>query len=111
MLHFGAKGAKRPYWPQKVSDKSLKQAESPRHPLFGCSHSEQGAQQQTQVKAGRRNLVSLSEIFCSLEGGPAHSAFIKDMLEAAFQVHPALAQKPLARLALNGTSSAMKSFS
>ena len=111
MLHFGAKGAKPPYWPQKVSDKSLKQAESPRHPLFGCSHSEQGAQQQAQVKASRRNLVSLSEIFCSLERGPAHSAFIKDVLEAAFQVHPALAQKPLARLALNGTSSAMKSFS
>ena len=67
MPHFGAKRAKPPYLPQKVSDKSLKQAESPRHPLFGCSHSEQSAQQQAQVKASRRNLVSLSEIFCSLE--------------------------------------------
>jgi hypothetical protein len=42
---------------------------------------------------------------------PLPSAFVKDVLEAAFQVHPALLQKSLARLALNGTSSAMKSFS
>jgi len=35
--------------------------------------------------------VPLGEIFFSLEGGPAHSAFVKDVLEAAFQVHAALA--------------------
>ena len=82
MLHFGAKGAKPPYWPQKVSDKSLKQAVSPRRPLFGCSHPQQRAQEQAQVKASRRNLVSLSQILFSPERGPAHSAFIKDVLEA-----------------------------
>ena len=51
--------------PAKVSDKSLKQAKGPCYPLFWGSHSEQGAQEQAQVKASRRNLVSLSEIFAS----------------------------------------------
>ena len=54
--------------------------------------------------------MSLSEIFCSLEGGSAQSPFVKDVLKAAFQVHAALAQKRFARLALNSTRSAMKSF-
>ena len=54
--------------------------------------------------------MSLSEIFCSLEGGSAQSACVKDVLKAAFQVHAALAQKRLARLAFNGTRRAMKSF-
>jgi hypothetical protein len=38
------------------------------------------------------------------------SAFVKDVLEAAFQVHAALAQKPFTRLAFNSTRGAMKSF-
>jgi hypothetical protein len=43
--------------------------------------------------------------------GPAiHLAFVKEVFEAAFQVHVALAQKCLAGLALNGTSGAMKGF-
>ena len=54
--------------------------------------------------------MPLSKIFCSLKRGPAHSAFIKDVLEAAFQVHAALAQERFTRLALNGTRGAMKSF-
>ena len=110
ILRLGAKGARPPCWPEKVSDKSLKQAVSPRHPLFGCSHPQQGAQEQAQVKARRRDLMPLSKIFCSLKRGPAHSAFIKDVLEAAFQVHAALAQERFTRLALNGTHGAMKSF-
>jgi hypothetical protein len=111
ILRLGAKGARPPCWPEKVSDKSLKQAVSPRHPLFGCSHPQQGAQEQAQVKARRSNFVSLSEIFFSPKRGPAHSAFIKDVFEAAFQVHAALAQKRLPRLALDGASGTMKSFS
>jgi hypothetical protein len=55
--------------------------------------------------------VLLGEIFFSLERSAAHSAFIKDVLEAAFQVHAALAQKRFARLALYGTSGAIKDFS
>jgi hypothetical protein len=55
--------------------------------------------------------VPFSEIFFSPERGPTHSAFIKDVLEAAFQVHAALAQKRFARLALDGTSGAIKGFS
>ena len=54
--------------------------------------------------------MPLSEILCSLEGGSAQSAFVKDVLKAAFQVHAALAQKRFARLALNGTRGTMKSF-
>jgi hypothetical protein len=42
-----------------------------------------------QIKASRSNLVPLGEIFVSLERSAAHSAFIKDVLEAAFQVHAA----------------------
>jgi hypothetical protein len=42
-----------------------------------------------QIKASRSNLVPLGEIFFSLERSAAHSAFIKDVLEAAFQVHAA----------------------
>ena len=111
IFRCSAESAKPPCLPAKVSEKSLKQAIGPCYPLFWGSHSEQGAQQQSQVKASRRNLVPLGEIFFSLERGSAHSAFIKDVLETAFQVHPALLQKSIARLALNGTSSAMKSFS
>src|SRR6266850_3823896 len=110
IFRFGAKSAKPPCSPEKVSDKSLNQIIGPRHPLFWGSNSEQGAQEQAQVKAGRRDLVPLSEILCSLECGSAQSAFVKDVLEAAFQVHAALAQKRFARLALNSTRSAMKSF-
>ena len=95
----------------KVSCKSFKRAIGSRRPLFGGSHSHQGAQEQAQVKAGRRNLVALIEIVFSSERGPAHSAFIQNMLEAAFQVHAAFSQKRLTRLALNGTGGAMKSFS
>jgi hypothetical protein len=51
--------------------------------------------------------VPLSEIFCSPECRSTQSAFLKDVFEAAFQVHAALA---FARLAFNGTRSAMKSF-
>ena len=55
-----------------------------------------GAHQQAPVKAGRRDLVPLSEIFCSLECvARAQSAFVKDVLKAAFQVHAALAPKAL----------------
>ena len=54
--------------------------------------------------------MSLSEVFFSPERGPAHSAFVKDVLEAAFQVHAALAQKRLARLALDGTGGTIKGF-
>jgi hypothetical protein len=79
--------------------------------LFWGSHPQQGAQQQAQIKASRSNLVPLGEIFFSLERSAAHSAFIKDVLEAAFQVHAALAQKRFARLALYGTSGAIKDFS
>jgi len=111
ILCFGTKGAKPPCWPEKVSEKSLKQAVSPRRPLFGCSYPQQGAQEQAQVKAGRRNLVSLGQILFSPQCGPAHAAFIKDVLEAAFQVHAALAQKRLPRLTFDGTRGAMKSFS
>ena len=82
----------------------------PCHPLFWGSNSQEGTHQQAQIKAGRRDLVPLSEIFCSLEGGSAQSAFVKEMLKAAFQMHAALAQKHFARLALDGTSGAMKSF-
>ncbi len=39
--------------------------------------------------------MPLSEIFCSLERGSTQSAFVKEVLEAAFQVHAALAQKRL----------------
>ena len=53
--------------------------------------------------------MSLREIFCSLERGSTQSAFVKDVLEAAFQVHAALAQKGFTRLALDGTGSTMKS--
>src|SRR4029077_6202263 len=80
------------------------------HPLFWGSNSQESTHQQTQIKAGRRDLVPLREIFCSLEGGSAQSAFVKEMLKAAFQMHAALAQKHFARLALDGTSGAMKSF-
>ncbi len=45
-----------------------------------------------RLKQAASNFVSLGEIFFSLERGPAHSAFLKDVLEAAFQVHPALAR-------------------
>ena len=38
------------------------------------------------------------------------SAFVEDVLKAAFQVHAALAQKRFARLALDGTGGTMKSF-
>jgi hypothetical protein len=38
------------------------------------------------------------------------SAFLKDVFEAAFQVHAALAQKLLCQTGFNGTRSAMKSF-
>ena len=55
--------------------------------------------------------MPLSEIFCSLECGSAHSAFVKDVLEAAFQVHAAIAQKRPPRLTFDGTSGTMKSFS
>jgi hypothetical protein len=96
--------------PVKASDNSLKQATGACHPLFWGSHPEQGTQEQAQVKASRRNLVSLSEVFFSPERGPAHSAFVKDVLEAAFQMHAALAQKRFARLALDGTGGAIKGF-
>jgi hypothetical protein len=76
--------------PAKISDKSLKQVIDPCHPLFWGSNSQQSAHQQAQVKAGRRDLVPLSEIFCSLECGSAQSAFVKDVLKAAFQVHAAI---------------------
>src|SRR4029077_14215485 len=56
------------------------------------------------------DLVALSEIFGSLEGGSAQSAFVKEMLKAAFQMHAALAQERFPRLALDGTSGAMQSF-
>jgi hypothetical protein len=104
IFRCSAESAKLPRLPAKASEKSLKQAIGPCYPLFWSSHSEQGAQQQAQVKASRRNLVPLGEILFSLEGGPAHSAFVKDVLEGAFQVHPSLAQKSLAGLALNGTT-------
>jgi hypothetical protein len=45
-----------------------------------------------------------------LERGSAQSAFVKDVLKAAFQVHAALAQKRFARVALDGTGGTMKSF-
>jgi hypothetical protein len=111
IFRCSAESAKPPRLPAKVKREEPQASHRPCYPLFWSSHSEQGAQQQAQVKASRRNLVPLGEIFSSLERGAAHSAFVKDVLEAAFQVHPALAQKSLARLALNGTSSAMKSFS
>ena len=82
----------------------------PCHPLFWGSNSQEATHQQTQIKAGRRDLVALSEIFCSLEGRSAQAAFVKEMLKAAFQLHAALAQKRFARLALDGTSGAMQSF-
>ena len=44
----------------------------------------------------------------SPERGLARSAFVKDTLEAAFQMYAALAQKRLARLALDGTGAAIK---
>jgi hypothetical protein len=47
---------------------------------------------------------------CSLERGSTQSTFVKDVLEAAFQVHAVLAQKRLARLAFHGTRGPMKSF-
>ena len=109
-IHRPFSKAKPPCWPEKVNDKSLKQAVSPCHPLFWGSNSQQSAEEQAQVKARRRDLMPLSKIFCSLKRGPAHSAFIKDVLEAAFQVHAALAQERFTRLALNGTRGAMKSF-
>jgi hypothetical protein len=96
---------------QRQAINSLKQAIGPCHPLFWGSHPQQGAQRQAQIKASRSNLVPLGEIFFSLERSAAHSAFIKDVLEAAFQVHAALAQKRFARLALYGTSGAIKDFS
>jgi hypothetical protein len=96
--------------PAKISNKILKQTTGPCHPLFWGSNSQEGTHQQTQIEAGRRDLVPLSEIFCSLEGGSAQSAFVKEMLKAAFQMHSALAQKRFARPALDGTSGAMKSF-
>ena len=40
--------------PEKVSNKSLKQARGPGHPLFGGSHLQHGAQEQAQGKAGER---------------------------------------------------------
>src|SRR5258708_29111273 len=75
----GEKSEKPPCWPEKVSDKGLKQQVIGPccHPLFWGSNSQQSTHQQAQVKAGRSDLVPLSEIFCSLERGPAHSAFIK----------------------------------
>jgi hypothetical protein len=81
ILGFGTKCAKPPCWPEEVSEKSLKQAISPRRPLFGCSYPQQGAQEQAQVKAGCRNLVSLRQILFSPQRSPAHSAFIKDVLD------------------------------
>jgi hypothetical protein len=92
----GVKAAKPQSSPAKVSDNSLKQGIGPCHPLFWGSNSQQSTHQQAQVKASRRNLVALSEIFCSLERGSAQSAFVKDVLKAAFQVHAALAQKRFA---------------
>ena len=65
----------------------------PCHPLFWGSNSQENTHQQAQVKASRRDLVAFSEILCSPEGGSAQSAFVKDVLKAAFQVHAALAQK------------------
>jgi hypothetical protein len=78
--------------------------------LFGGSNSQETTHQQAQVKASRRDLVALSEILCSLEGGSAQPTFVKDVLKAAFQVHAALTQKRFARLALDGTGGTMKSF-
>ena len=82
----------------------------PCHPLFWGSNSQENTHQQAQVKASRRDLVAFSEILCSPEGGSAQSAFVKDLLKAAFQVHAALAQKGFTRLALDGTGSATKSL-
>ena len=78
--------------------------------MFWGSNSQETTHQQAQVKASRRDLVAFSEIFCSLEGGSAQSAFVQDVLKAAFQVHAALAQKRFAGLALDGTDGTMKSF-
>ena len=79
--------------------------------MFGGSRSHQGAQEQAHVKAGCGNLVALIEIVFSSERGPAHSAFIQDVLEAALQVHAAFSQKRITRFVLNGIGGAMKSFS
>jgi hypothetical protein len=49
--------------------------------------------------------------FSVLEHGSTQSAFAKDVLEAAFQMYAALAQRPFAKLAFNGTRGAMKSQS
>jgi hypothetical protein len=68
--------------------------------LFWGSNSQESTHQQAQVKASRRDLVAFSEVLCCLEGGSAQSAFVKDVLKAAFQVHAAPAQKRFARLAL-----------
>ena len=95
----------------KVSCKSFKRAIGSRRPLFGGSQLPPRCAGAGSVKAGRRNLVALIEIVFSSERGPAHSAFIQDVLEAALQVHAAFSQKRLTRLALNGTGGAMKSFS
>ena len=110
VLDRAQRGKKLQSSPAKISNEVLKQTMGPCHPLFWGSNSQEGTHQQTQIKAGGRDLVPLSEIFCSLEGGSAQSALVQEMLKAAFQVHSALAQKRFARLALDGTSGAMKSF-
>ena len=82
--------------PVKVSDNTLKQATGACDPLFAVP---------TPSRA-RRSRLRLKQ--ASPERGLAHSAFVKGVLEAAFQMYAALAQKRLARLALDGTGGAIK---
>ena len=81
--------------PVKVSNKVLKQAIGPCHPLFWGPNSQEGTQQQTQVKAGRGDLIPFREILCSLEGGSAQSAFVKECSKLRSRCMPRLRKSAL----------------